>query len=138
MKDMKELNLGFHFFTVNAFIKNFRKKGGFERLGNTYLHPQKEAFKKMAAIFISIPCDKKLALTQSLILNDFLCELSVFFVPSVIKKATQSLTTLLCLFAPLRQIAQQDETRFIFSFVPLSLYTFVSNWPCTANLRSKI
>ena len=36
---------------VNAFLKEFRAKGGFERLGNTYLKEQKEAFKKLGYPF---------------------------------------------------------------------------------------
>jgi len=36
---------------VNAFLKEFRAKGGFERLGDRYLKEQKEAFKKLGFPF---------------------------------------------------------------------------------------
>ncbi|HEY5973664.1 MAG TPA: transporter substrate-binding domain-containing protein [Geobacteraceae bacterium] len=36
---------------VNAFLKEFRAKGGFERLGDKYLKEQKEAFKKLGYPF---------------------------------------------------------------------------------------
>src|SRR5512133_710378 len=36
---------------VNAFLKEFRAKGGFERLGDRYLKEQKEAFKKLGYPF---------------------------------------------------------------------------------------
>lgn len=36
---------------VNAFLKEFRAKGGFERLGDTYLKEQKEAFKQLGYPF---------------------------------------------------------------------------------------
>jgi polar amino acid transport system substrate-binding protein len=36
---------------VNAFLKEFRTKGGFERLGDTYLKEQKEAFKLLGYPF---------------------------------------------------------------------------------------
>ena len=36
---------------VNAFLKDFRAKGGFERLGDRYLKEQKEAFKKLGYPF---------------------------------------------------------------------------------------
>jgi polar amino acid transport system substrate-binding protein len=36
---------------VNAFIKDFRASGGFERLGNLYLKDQKEAFAKASIPF---------------------------------------------------------------------------------------
>ncbi len=37
---------------VNAFLIDFRKKGGFEKLGEKYLQPQKEAFKKLGIPFV--------------------------------------------------------------------------------------
>lgn len=37
---------------VNSFIKKFREEGGFEALGNKYLHTQKEAFKQMGIPFV--------------------------------------------------------------------------------------
>jgi len=36
---------------VNVFLKEFRAKGGFERLGDRYLKEQKEAFKKLGYPF---------------------------------------------------------------------------------------
>ena len=36
---------------VNAFLKSFRASGGFDRLGNTYLKDQKEAFAKAGIPF---------------------------------------------------------------------------------------
>ena len=36
---------------VNTFIKAFRTSGGFDRLGNTYLGEQKEAFAKAGIPF---------------------------------------------------------------------------------------
>ena len=36
---------------VNAFLKEFRAKGGFERLGDRYLKEQKEAFKRLGYPF---------------------------------------------------------------------------------------
>jgi len=36
---------------VNAFLKEFRANGGFERLGDRYLREQKEAFKKLGYPF---------------------------------------------------------------------------------------
>jgi polar amino acid transport system substrate-binding protein len=36
---------------VNAFLKSFRSSGGFDRLGNTYLRDQKEAFAKAGIPF---------------------------------------------------------------------------------------
>ncbi|MDA8415422.1 MAG: transporter substrate-binding domain-containing protein [Desulfobacteraceae bacterium] len=36
---------------VNAFLKDFRARGGFERLGDRYLKEQKEAFKKLGYPF---------------------------------------------------------------------------------------
>jgi len=36
---------------VNAFLKEFRARGGFERLGDRYLKEQKEAFKKLGFPF---------------------------------------------------------------------------------------
>lgn len=36
---------------VNAFLKEFRARGGFERLGDRYLKEQKEAFKKLGYPF---------------------------------------------------------------------------------------
>lgn len=36
---------------VNAFLKEFRARGGFERLGDKYLKEQKEAFKKLGYPF---------------------------------------------------------------------------------------
>jgi len=36
---------------VNAFLKEFRAKGGFDRLGDRYLKEQKEAFKKLGYPF---------------------------------------------------------------------------------------
>ena len=36
---------------VNSFLKEFRAKGGFERLGDRYLKEQKEAFKKLGYPF---------------------------------------------------------------------------------------
>ncbi|RNC71351.1 MAG: amino acid ABC transporter substrate-binding protein [Desulfuromonadales bacterium] len=36
---------------VNAFLKDFRAKGGFEKLGDTYLKEQKDAFKKLGYPF---------------------------------------------------------------------------------------
>ncbi|MBC7964014.1 MAG: transporter substrate-binding domain-containing protein [Steroidobacteraceae bacterium] len=36
---------------VNAFLKEFRAKGGFERLGDRYLKEQKDAFKKLGYPF---------------------------------------------------------------------------------------
>lgn len=36
---------------VNAFLKDFRAKGGFERLGNKYLKEQKDAFKQLGYPF---------------------------------------------------------------------------------------
>lgn len=36
---------------VNAFLKEFRTKGGFDRLGDTYLKEQKEAFKQLGYPF---------------------------------------------------------------------------------------
>uniref|UniRef100_A0A831UFZ3 Transporter substrate-binding domain-containing protein n=1 Tax=Geobacter metallireducens TaxID=28232 RepID=A0A831UFZ3_GEOME len=36
---------------VNAFLADFRKRGGFERLGDQYLKEQKEAFKKLGYPF---------------------------------------------------------------------------------------
>jgi polar amino acid transport system substrate-binding protein len=36
---------------VNAFLKSFRASGGFDRLGNTYLKNQKEAFAKAGIPF---------------------------------------------------------------------------------------
>ena len=37
---------------VNAFLKAFRAEGGFEKLGDKYLHEQKQAFKKMGIPFV--------------------------------------------------------------------------------------
>ena len=36
---------------VNAFLKDFRAKGGFEELGNRYLKEQKEAFRQLGYPF---------------------------------------------------------------------------------------
>jgi polar amino acid transport system substrate-binding protein len=36
---------------VNAFLKEFRAKGGFDRLGDKYLQEQKEAFKLLGYPF---------------------------------------------------------------------------------------
>ena len=36
---------------VNAFLKNFRSSGGFDKLGDTYLKDQKEAFAKAGIPF---------------------------------------------------------------------------------------
>jgi polar amino acid transport system substrate-binding protein len=36
---------------VNAFLKDFREKGGFDRLGDKWLREQKEAFKKLGIPF---------------------------------------------------------------------------------------
>jgi polar amino acid transport system substrate-binding protein len=37
---------------ANAFLKEFRDEGGFERLGDTYLSEQKAAFKQMGVPFV--------------------------------------------------------------------------------------
>jgi len=37
---------------VNAFLKDFRAAGGFERLGDHYLAEQKAAFKQMGVPFV--------------------------------------------------------------------------------------
>jgi polar amino acid transport system substrate-binding protein len=37
---------------VNRFLKSFREQGGFERLGETYLKEQKQAFKKLNYPFL--------------------------------------------------------------------------------------
>jgi len=37
---------------INAFIETFRKEGGFERLGDTYLSEQKAAFKEQGIPFV--------------------------------------------------------------------------------------
>lgn len=37
---------------VNAFLMQFKQKGGFEKLGNEYLRAQKEAFKEIGVPFI--------------------------------------------------------------------------------------
>lgn len=37
---------------VNAFLKDFRSKGGFEKLGDKYLREEKQAFKKMNVPFL--------------------------------------------------------------------------------------
>lgn len=37
---------------VNSFIKQFRKKGGFEKLGNRYLSKQKAAFQQLGIPFV--------------------------------------------------------------------------------------
>lgn len=36
---------------INQFLKSFREQGGFERLGDTYLREQKEAFKELGYPF---------------------------------------------------------------------------------------
>ena len=36
---------------VNQFLKEFRKKGGFERLGDKYMKEEKEAFKALGFPF---------------------------------------------------------------------------------------
>jgi polar amino acid transport system substrate-binding protein len=37
---------------VNAFLKDFRAKGGFEKLGDKYLGDQKKAFRDMGVPFV--------------------------------------------------------------------------------------
>ncbi len=37
---------------VNAFLKDYRAKGGFEQLGDKYLSEQKAAFKEMNVPFV--------------------------------------------------------------------------------------
>ena len=36
---------------INAFLKDFRGRGGFDELGDRYLKEQKEAFRQMAIPF---------------------------------------------------------------------------------------
>ena len=36
---------------VNAFLKDFKQRGGFEQLGDRYLKEQKDAFRKMGDPF---------------------------------------------------------------------------------------